>query len=197
MALPATVRVRLSPEEAGYVSLRPVVVQDMPLRELVDLMLGVTGKNAERICELLRRGALVSGASRFRWSGWEADPADIAALLATFPDAEPARPFTRERCTRVVLYGPACRIAISREAGLRRRFFQKVSFWELLMNLAAGGALEYLDYSYKERADCYRLKLSPAAAATLRNSGNLLRYSSLANQIRSAVVEHIEFYVGR
>ena len=58
----------------GSISITPVVVREMPLRELVEYMLGVTGKDEARIRELLLRGTLVSGASRFRWAGWEADP---------------------------------------------------------------------------------------------------------------------------
>ena len=42
---------------------------EMPMRELVEHMLGVTGKDEARVRELLLRGTLVSGASRFRWTG--------------------------------------------------------------------------------------------------------------------------------
>ena len=74
MALPRRVRVKLSSEAAESISITPVVVQEMPVRELVEHMLGVTGKDEARIRELLLRGTLVSGASRFRWAGWEAEP---------------------------------------------------------------------------------------------------------------------------
>ena len=70
MSLPATVRVKLSSEAAGSISITRVVVQDLPVRDLVEHMLGITGKDEARVRELLLRGALVSGASRFRWSGW-------------------------------------------------------------------------------------------------------------------------------
>src|SRR5579863_235688 len=73
MSLPETVRVKLSSEAAGYVSVTPVVVREMPTRDLVELMLGITGKDEARVRDLLLRGTLVSGASRFRWTGWEAD----------------------------------------------------------------------------------------------------------------------------
>ena len=72
MALPPTVRVKLSSEAAESISITPVVVQEMPVGELVEYMLGVTGKDEARIRELLLRGSLVSGASRFRWTGWDA-----------------------------------------------------------------------------------------------------------------------------
>src|SRR5689334_23873133 len=98
MSLPDRVRVKLSSEAAESISLTPVVVREMPLRELVEYMLGVTGKDADRVCELLRRGTLVSGASRFRWAGWDAEREAVVALLAGFPDPEPLRPLAAERC---------------------------------------------------------------------------------------------------
>src|SRR4051794_11530453 len=100
MALPDTVRVKLSSEVAESISITPVVLQDLPTRELVEHMLGITGKDAPRVHDLLLRGTLVSGASRFRWTGWDAGRADIEQLLATFPDRDPQRPFTPERCVR-------------------------------------------------------------------------------------------------
>jgi hypothetical protein len=93
MSLPATVRVKLSSEAAEGISITRVVVQDLPLRDLVEHMLGITGKNEARVRELLLRGTLVSGASRFRWTGWEADLDGLRELLATFPGDDPARPF--------------------------------------------------------------------------------------------------------
>src|SRR6058998_2538127 len=98
MSLPDTVRVKLSSEAAEYVSLTPVVVQEMPVRELVEHLLGITGKDEARICDLLLRGTLVSGASRFRWTGWQADAEGVRSLLATFPDPNPSRPFSAGHC---------------------------------------------------------------------------------------------------
>ncbi len=140
MALPETVRVKLSTEAAGAISITPVVVREMPLRELVELMLAAVGKDPTRIQELLLRGSLVSGASRFRWPGWTAGIADIDELLGTFPDPDPGRAFTRDRCVRAVLSSSAARIDLPREAGLKRRLFARGSFWETLMRLAEAGA---------------------------------------------------------
>ena len=70
MPLLDTIRVKLSSEAAEYVSITPVVVQEMPVRDLVEHMLGITGKDEARVRDLLLRGTLVSGASRFRWTGW-------------------------------------------------------------------------------------------------------------------------------
>src|SRR6476659_10988077 len=105
MSLPERIRVKLSSEAAEAISLTPVVVREIPIRELVEYMLGVTGKDESRVRELLLRGTLVSGASRFRWNGWEADPQALIDLLATFPDPEPERPFAPERSVRAILRG--------------------------------------------------------------------------------------------
>src|ERR1039458_8801581 len=94
MALPPTVRVKLSSEGAGSLSITPEGGQDMPARELVEYMLGGTGKDEARIRELLLRGNLGSGASRFRWTGWDVDLEGLRELLATFPDADASRRFS-------------------------------------------------------------------------------------------------------
>ena len=71
MPLPTSVRVKLSSEVAESISITPVVVRDIPIRELIEHMIGITGKDEARLHDLLLRGTLVSGASRFRWAGWE------------------------------------------------------------------------------------------------------------------------------
>lgn len=197
MALPQALRVKLSSEEAGYLSMTPVVVQEMALRDLVELMLGVAGKDPERIADLLLRGVLVRGATRFRWQGFRADPAEVAELLAAFPDAEPGRPFVAGRCVRVALCGAHVRIEISREAGARRRWLRKRSFWDALMEEAAQATPEYCDYSYRERADRYRLRLTHPAVERLRRQATLLAYSTLEDRVRSGGFEAVEFFVTR
>jgi len=197
MSLPATVRVKLSSEAAESISISRVVIQDLPLRDLIEHMLGVTGKDEERIRELLLRGALVSGASRFRWTGWEADLAALRELLDTFPGDEPARPFAVERCVRAVLRGGRQAIDIPREAGARKPLLRKSSFWDRLMETAAAGETRYLHYSYKDRADCYRLDLAVGAAEKLRAAGGIVRYTTLRDHIRSADFAWAELYVER
>ncbi len=197
MALPPTLRVKLSSEAAGSISLSPVVVREMPLRELVELMLGFHGKDVARVCELLRRGSLVSGASRFRWEGWEADPAEVRALLATFPDPDPTLPFSGERSTRAVFLGARARIDLPREAGARRRWLRRRSFWDAVAEVVCCGEPVYAGYSYKERADCYRMALSRQQAARLRACAPRLVYSSLGEQFRTAELDAVELYVPR
>ncbi len=197
MPLPDSVRVKLSSEAAESISITPVVIRDIPMRELIEHMLGVTGKDTARLHELLLRGTLVSGASRFRWAGWDANSDDIRALLATFPDRDPDRPFSPQLCIRAALRGPGRRIEIPREVGVRKPLFRRGSFWDTLMGVAASSEPRYIDYSYRDRADCYCAPLSLAALERLRENAGLVKYSTLQQQIRGSNLESVELFVSR
>ena len=198
MALPPTVRVKLSSEAAESISLTPVVVQEMPMRELVEHMLGVTGKDEARIRELLLRGSLVSGASRFRWAGWDAGPARSARTaghVSRIPT--PRAAFAAARCTRATLRGGRQAIEISREAGTRKGLFQRESFWDVLMKVIAGRDPVYAGYSYRERADRYLREFTRDELGQLRAASGLVRYSTLSDQIRTLAFTQAELYVKR
>jgi hypothetical protein len=196
-ALPETIRVKLSSESAGYVSITPVVVQELPLRELVGHMLGITGKDPGRIHELLLRGTLVSGASRFRWTGWDADLDGIRHLLAAFPDPEPARAFDAARCVRAILRTTRQPIEIAREAAARKKLFKKSSFWDVLMEVAQANGLRYETYSYSDHADIYHATLELEGAARLHQAAGGLKYTRLKDQIAAASLEAVDLYVPR
>jgi hypothetical protein len=197
MPLPDSIRVKLSSEAADMISITPVVIRDIPIRELIEQMLGITGKDTPRLHELLLRGTLVSGASRFRWAGWDADEQAIEALLATFPDPDPRRPFSAELCIRAALRGAGRRIEIPREVGQRKPLFRRASFWDTLMGVAAASEARYVDYSYRERADCYTAGLSIVALERLRDSARLVKYSTLQHQIRQTNLETVDLMVAR
>jgi hypothetical protein len=197
MALPPTVRVKLSSEVAESISITPVVGQDMPVRELVEYMLGVTGKDEARIRELLLRGSLVSGASRFRWTGWDAGLENLRELLATFPDPDPSRSFAAAHCTRATLRGGRQPIEIAREAATRKGLFQRQSFWDVLMTVTAGAAPAYAGYSYRERADRFLREFTHAEVGQLRAASGLVRYTILSDQIRTVAFTQAELYVVR
>jgi hypothetical protein len=197
MALPQTIRVKLSSEAAESIALTPVVVQEMAVRELIGHMLGITGKDEARICELLKRGTLVSGASRFRWVGWEADIEGVRELLATFPDADPARLFEPVRCVRVTLRGVRQPVEILREAGARKGLFQRTSFWDVLMDIAVASTAAYGGYSYKDRADRFARELTVAEAERIRAASDSLRFSTLRDQVRAGAFGQIEMYCER
>ncbi len=197
MALPHTVRVKLSSEAAESISLTPVVVQELATRELVEHMLGLTGKDEPRIRELLLRGTLVSGASRFRWAGWDADLEGLRDLLATFPDPDPSLPFGAERCTRVVLRGGRQPVEISRDAGTRKSLFQKETFWDRLLAVVCAVPPRYATYSYRERCDRYTRGLTHAEADAIRAAAESVKFSTLKDQIRVVGFNLVEAYATR
>jgi len=197
MALPERVRVKLSSEEAGAISITPVVVQDLAIRDLLEHLLGVTGKDEPRIREVLRRGTLVSGASRFRWIGWEVEAGSLNELLATFPDADPARPFDAGRCVRAVLRGSGRVCEVTREAGSKKGMFDRTSFWDHLMEVAAASPAVYAGYSYRDRADRYSREFSAAETAGICESGSAVKYSTLRDQLRLTPFTQGEFFVTR
>jgi hypothetical protein len=197
MALPQTVRVKLSSEVAEAISITPVVLQELPVRELVEHLLGIAGKDESRIREMLLRGTLVSGATRFRWAGWEADRESLRELLATFPDAEPARPFAAAACIRATLRGGRHAIEIPREAAARKSLFQRKTFWDLLMEVVGASGPAYSGYSYRDRADRYVREFTPAEIERVRAAASEVRYSALREQIRSVGFGQAELHVTR
>jgi hypothetical protein len=197
MPAPDLIRVKISSEAAGSIALTPVVVQEMEFAELLEQIVGLTGKDTARIQELLKRGSVVAGASRFRWAGFEVAAGDLANALAAWPDPDPARPFRAENCTRIVLRGAAGQIGITREAAGKRRTLQRRSFWDALLEHARPEAMHYAGYSYRERADHYRLDLAHETSAALRQAADMLAYATLAQQIRSTVLLSAEFFVTR
>ena len=196
-AFPEHIRVKLSSEAAGAISLSPVVVRDIPAHEFIECILPQSGKRIDRIQEILLRGSMVSGASRFRWAGWQASQSDIAGLLAQFPDPEPWRPFDQKLCVHAALCGPTARIELPREAASRKGFLRRTSFWDTLMRVAAAASPAYQEYSYKDRGDVYRAALSIEAASTLRREASRLTFSTLTRQIQSAALNAMEFHLPR
>ncbi|HEY9140837.1 MAG TPA: hypothetical protein VIN93_08085 [Bryobacteraceae bacterium] len=197
MALPATVRVKLSSEAAGAITITPVVIQELPIRELVGHMLALAGKDEARLLEILLRGSLVSGASRFRWSGWDADRESLRELLATFPDPDPTLAFAPNRCTRAVLTGGRRAIEIGREAAASRGLFRRNGFWEELMQMVGGSGPVYAGYSYRDGADRYHCLLTAGTCARLRAAAQRLRHSALRDRIQSEAFAVVEVYTER
>jgi hypothetical protein len=197
VALPEHVQVRISSEAAGAITMTPVVNQTIPMRELVEIVLGSSGKDPRRVAEVLLRGAVVQGASRFRWQPVDAAPGDLAMLLAGFPEADPSRPFRHDQCVGVRLRAGVQVLELPREIAEARRLLKRRSFWDELMALGLRSKLEYVDYSYRLRADEYRLRLAPADLALLRAAASLLRHSGLAASILETHHELLEYVVRR
>ena len=197
MPAPNSIRVKISSEAAESITLTPVVVQEMEFAELLEQIVSLAGKDTVRIQELLKRGSLVVGASRFRWTGFEVVAGDLDGALAAWPDPDPARPFCAENCTRIVLRGATGQIGITREAAGKRRTLQRRSFWDAMLEHARPEVMSYAGYSYRERADHYRLDLAHETSAALRQAADLLSYATLAQQIRSTILLSAEFFVAR
>ena len=173
MPLPETIAIRFTEEDAGYVTVRPVVKQKFRLAELTDMILSVAGKNVSRVQQLFRAGTVVYNGYRYWWDGFASRADEIAALLAPFPEDDPARPFETASVTCVFLEigGGTQRslIGIKRQEASEKRLFHKRSPWDILRNAAAEYAPRYERYAYAERADLYRLSLSLDSATRLLN----------------------------
>jgi hypothetical protein len=190
--IPSIIRVRISSENAEAIGLSPVVAQDMPMLDLVGRILGVTGKDAPRVCEILSRGSFVAGASRFRWAGIDCETELMTGYLKEFPDPDPTRPFDPSKCHLVTFQGGGKTLAIERAAGEKRRLFRRRSFWEELMAIVSP---EYADYSYRESADVYRWNVD--SKQRLQEAATLLAWSSYEAQLKSGSYATAELYCRR
>ena len=180
MPLPETIPVRYTEEEAGYVTVRPLVRQTfLKLDELLDMILSVAGKDAARVRQLLHSGTVASHHFyRYSWAGFDADETELAAALARFPDADPSRPFAASKCTNAVFddagANPRHLLDLDRESASKRRLFLGKSFWESLLKIAEEEKPAYQKYSYRRRADLYRLDLDAENAARIEDAANRL-----------------------
>ena len=188
MVLPETIPVRYTEEEAEYVSVRPVVRQTFRLEELVDMVLGVTGKDAVRVQQILRAGTVVFNFYRYWWAGFEASEEELREILARFPDADPGRTFRAQECALVVMEGPGSppqvALQIERKEGDRKRWLRSKSVWDCLMGLAAEQIPAYNGYSYAQRVDEFRATLTEERSARLLREMDQLAPRGLALQIR-------------
>ncbi|HEY6269855.1 MAG TPA: hypothetical protein VIX11_16265 [Candidatus Acidoferrum sp.] len=171
MPLPETIAMRFTEEDAGYVTVRPVVKQTFRLGELADMVVSVTGKSIARVQQIFRAGTVVYNGYRYWWDGFGANEIEIAGLLNVFPDDDPALLFNPARVTAVTLEigGGTQRmlVRISRGEAAGRKLFHKQSPWEILLGAAKDSSPRYEKYSHAERAEVYRLQLSFEAATTL------------------------------
>ena len=190
MNVPESLRVKISSDGAELIAMTPVVSQDMPSEELVRWILGVTGKDTQRVAEILHRGSLTAGASRLRWQGVAVAEDAVREFLRRYPDADPGRAFDAGRCDEMVLRGGVQHMAVSRKAASKRRWFHGKSFWDELMRAVPSPS--YLEYSYRQSADVYRAVLSADQRAAVDNARRLLTFP-----VRVKTIESIDLYVSR
>ncbi len=196
MPLPETIPVRYTEEEADNFSIRPVKRQTFQLRELVDMILRVTGKDQARVQQILRSGTIVYHFFRYWWQGFESDSAEMTALLAEFPGDEPQRAFRAEDCTAIILE-PATAgrrvIEIERAAAEHKPLFAARSFWDCLTGMAAtsgddvagGAGVSYAGYSFDRRADLFQVTLTAEQRQSLaRDAAETCGAGSCARRLR-------------
>jgi hypothetical protein len=171
MPLPESIALRFTEDEAGYVTVRPVVKQTFRPAELADMVVSVTGKNSHRVQQIFRAGTIVYNGYRYWWQGFAATEEEISRLLAGFPDDDPALLFDPARVSALSLEigGGTQRslVGISRSEAGARKLLHKRSPLELLLDAAKDSRPRYEKYSHADRADVYRVQLSFAMASEL------------------------------
>ena len=188
MTLPESIPVRYTEEEAGYVTVRPIVRQLFRLDELLDMILSVTGKDVTRVRQILHSGTVVYHFYRYSWTGFNANEAELSSVLTRFPDPNPSRPFDTGKCTLAIFETagahPKHVLELNRTAGLKRRMFRGQSFWECLLEIAAAVKPAYQSYSYGQRADLYRLDLNGEHVSQITQAANRLAPGNLRSTLR-------------
>ena len=177
MPLPAVIPVRYTDEEAGFVSVRPVLRMGLRPDQLLELILGVTGKTIERVEQILRSGSVAASGYRYWWEAVEVGAAELEPLLAAFPDADPSRPFEAARCILVAAEGSSSPTALAEftaPAASRRRTFRRRSLWDALLSAAAEQSPGYRSYSYAHRGDLYALEVEAERGAWLAREARRL-----------------------
>jgi hypothetical protein len=163
MPLPQQIPVRYAEDDAGYVSMRPVVKQSFLLGELADMVVSVVGKDPTRVLRILRTGTVLYNGYRYWWDALDAGLPEIEALLLPFPDDDPSRPFDATQATAFLLEtgGGAQRniVEITVEEAATKKLFAKASPWDVLANFAASATPRYEKYSHARHADLFRLVL--------------------------------------
>ena len=171
MSTPETIAVKFSEDLAQYADIRPVRTQPMTLSELVGLVLTHTGKDRDRVRELLRRGTCTYNIYKYWWEPLDPDYTELEVALDAYPDPDPSLAFDPSSCQLARfsdLAEPRPRIVeiLPEDAG-RRRWFAAESLWPFLLRFAASRRAEYVDYSYKDKADRFALDLRGAVREEL------------------------------
>jgi len=163
MGLPQQIAVRYSEDDAGYVTMRPVVKQTFRLNELVDMVVSVAGKDAGRVQQILRTGTVLYNGYRYWWEPLSAELGEIESLVAGFPDDDPSRPFEPAKVSAILFESGGgtqrALVEISREEAGEKKLFAKTSPWSVLTGFAGKAAPRYEKYSHGRHADLFRVTL--------------------------------------
>jgi len=163
MPFPQQIPVRYSDEDAGYLSMRPVVKQTFQLHELADLVVSVVGKDPARVQQIFRTGSVVYNGYRYAWEPLHAELPEFVSLLASFPEDNPDRAFLASQAVAVLFEtgGGTQRnvVELTRKEAGEKKLFAESSPWDLLLQLGKVSPPRYEKYSHARRADLFRLTL--------------------------------------
>ena len=189
------IAVKYSEDLAQFADVRPVRRQPMSLHELVGLVLTATGKHPERVRERLRSGTCPYNIYRYWWEGFEIEEAALTAVLAEFPDPDPARPFRREACLWARLSDTSQPVAhtvlVEKDEAAAARWLRRQSFWGFLMEFLGGRKLSYQEYSYLHRADIYLGEVTAEDRARLAQEARRLARRGLRERLLRRGVEWV------
>lgn len=206
MGLPDTIAVKYTEEEAEYISMRPVVSQTFRAAELVDMIVRVAGKDAERVQQILRSGTIVFHSFRYWWQGFEPDVAALREVLAKYPDADPTRAFRSEDCREIILESsgspPRYALRITREKARKRRWLRSRGVWDCLMDFARANAPRYREYSYALNGDTYTAAVSVEQVARLAREASQYASRELRGDLAGILgggiaISHVVFICAR
>jgi hypothetical protein len=185
MPLPETIPLRYTEDDAGNMSVRPVVKQTFRLPELIDMVVSIAGKNAARVQQILRSGTVVYHGYRYWWDSLSAELSELERLLVPFPDDDPSRPFVSHEVTAVLFeMGGGTQRAIAeltRQEASARKLFAKNSPWDVLLAFASSHPARYERFDHGHKADLFRLiipfdQAQSILAALLAAAPRKLRY---------------------
>src|SRR5260370_39396059 len=103
MPLPETIAIRFTEEDAGDVTVRPVVKQMFRLAELADMVVSVTGKSVPRVQQIFRAGTVVYNGYRYWWDGFASTENEVTGLLNAFTDDAPTIHLSQVQITGLTL----------------------------------------------------------------------------------------------
>ncbi len=171
MPLPDHIPVRYTEEDAGFVSVRPVVKQDFRIKELADMVVSVAGKHAERVQKIFGSGTVVYNGYRYWWDAIPANLAEIESVLLSFPDDDPTRPFNPAKASAALfeIGGGTQRtmVEIPQAEALQKKFLGNTTPWRVLLGIVSTFPARYEKYSHQRKADLYRITLPFADAQAL------------------------------
>lgn len=157
--------------------------RETPLVELVTWIVSVTGKDAPRIEEILKRGSFVLGLSRMRWEAAD-DTGCLTEVLKMLPDDWPERPLEAGKIREIEVSAGTRKVAIPGEVARARRWFRAESFLGRWLSSGTLPLPGYERYDYREQADRFRAPIPANAMAPFHEAVDLLPSAALRGALR-------------